>query len=379
MRIKGLDGLRAIAFLLVLLFHTRFGTFGWVGVQLFFVLSGFLITGILLDMKKHMTTGLYFVKFYGRRFFRIIPLYYLYLVLVVLLAVYLIETQNHKKYMLMLWDQLPFAAAYVYNFFMATSLFQETFMFLTHLWSLAVEEQFYIVWPLFVFLIPFRHLKKAFWAAILLAPIFRLFVLWFYQTQSYEIMGDMYRAVYALPLSHVDAFACGALLNLAPKIPKARLQFFILLPMLPLVGMLTDYLAVGQWNIENSFGWALLLPTAYKSVWGYSLLNYVFMLLIHGVAREGWFVRFLEHAWMRYLGRISYGLYVYHYAVYWLVTQIIAPSADKYSGALLTLLFTVMIASLSFHLFERPIDRLKERWFPVDTRQRFQPDGELAR
>lgn len=379
MRIKGLDGLRAIAFLLVLLFHTRFGTFGWVGVQLFFVLSGFLITGILLDMKKHMKTGVYFVKFYGRRFFRIIPLYYLYLLLATLLAVYLIETQNHKKYMLVLWDQLPFAAAYVYNFFMATSLFHETFMFLTHLWSLAVEEQFYIIWPLVIFLIPFHNLKKAFWSAVILAPIFRLFVLWFYQTQSYAILGNMNEAVYALPLSHFDAFACGALLNLIPRISKARLQFFILLPLLPFIGMLADYLTVGQWNVNASFGWELLLPHAYKSVWGYSLLNYFFMLLIYGVARESWFLKFLEHPWMRYLGRISYGLYVYHYAVYYMVTQIIFPTADQYTGALITFLITMLIASISFRFFEKPIDNLKERWFTVDTKQRFMPDEEPAR
>ena len=379
MRIKGLDGLRAIAFLLVFLFHTRYGTFGWIGVQLFFVLSGFLITGILLDMKRHLNTGVYFLKFYGRRFLRIIPLYYLYLLLVVALASYMIASHNHKKYMLMLWDQLPYAAGYVYNFFMATSLFKETFMFLTHLWSLAVEEQFYIVWPLVIFLIPFRNLKAAFWSVLLLAPLFRLFVLWFYQTQSYAILGDMNRAVYALPFSHFDAFACGALLNLIPKIPKAKLQFFILLPLFPLGGMLADYLAVGQWNIEAGFGWQLLLPHAYKSVWGYSALNYLFMLLIYGVARENWFLRFLDHPWMRYLGRISYGLYVYHYATYYMMTQIIFPTVNQFTGALITFVVTVAIASVSFRFFEKPIDNLKERWFAVDTQQRFQPDGEAAR
>jgi len=80
--IKGLDGLRAVAFLLVFFFHAHFGYFGWVGVQLFFVLSGFLITGILLDMKHSLPMAGYFIKFYGRRFLRIFPLYYLYLFLI---------------------------------------------------------------------------------------------------------------------------------------------------------------------------------------------------------------------------------------------------------------------------------------------------------
>ena len=79
--IAGLDGLRAVAFLIVFFFHTRNLPFGWMGVQLFFVLSGFLITDILLRMKEKLPSREFFVKFYGRRFLRIFPLYYLFLTL----------------------------------------------------------------------------------------------------------------------------------------------------------------------------------------------------------------------------------------------------------------------------------------------------------
>ncbi|MBK9210268.1 MAG: acyltransferase [Anaerolineales bacterium] len=79
--IAGLDGLRAVAFLIVFFFHTRNLPFGWMGVQLFFVLSGFLITNILLRMKDQLPRREFFVKFYGRRFLRIFPLYYFYLAL----------------------------------------------------------------------------------------------------------------------------------------------------------------------------------------------------------------------------------------------------------------------------------------------------------
>src|SRR3989304_4593788 len=84
--IAGLDGLRAIAILIVFFFHTRNLPFGWMGVQLFFVLSGFLITDILLRMKESLPRRAFFVKFYGRRFLRIFPLYYFYLALVVALT-----------------------------------------------------------------------------------------------------------------------------------------------------------------------------------------------------------------------------------------------------------------------------------------------------
>src|SRR5215216_2425986 len=89
--IPGLDGLRAIAFLLVFALHTEYLQVGWVGVSLFFVLSGFLITGILLDMKKTLAAKDYFFKFYGRRFLRIFPLYYFYLTVVALLTTWLIS------------------------------------------------------------------------------------------------------------------------------------------------------------------------------------------------------------------------------------------------------------------------------------------------
>jgi len=362
--IKGLDGLRAFAFLLVFFFHAHFGYFGWVGVQLFFVLSGFLITGILLDMKRELPTAGYFIKFYGRRFLRIFPLYYLYLFLIAQLANYLFEHKIRRAYVSMFWDQLPYALVYAYNFFMATSKFVLTSQFVTHLWSLAVEEQFYIFWPLVVFLTPARHLKRVFLAAIGLAPLLRLAVLTFYQQAPFEILGDADTAVYALPFSHLDAFAIGALLNLGVSISKAKAQFLALLVGFPLLGMLTDFLSTGQWNFNNGFGLPLLLPNAYKPVWGYSILNYLFMLLIYGVAREGWFVRVLEHAWMRYLGRISYGLYVYHYIILWLTTEVVFPELPPLPGAAIALPLTILVASVSFRFFEKPITDLKDRWFP---------------
>ncbi len=361
---KGLDGLRGIAFLLVFLFHAHFGYFGWVGVQLFFVLSGFLITGILLDMKRALPTLGYFVKFYGRRFLRIFPLYYVYLFLIAQVAIYLFEQKIRRPYIELFWDQYPYALVYVYNFFMATSKFVQTSQFLTHLWSLAVEEQFYILWPLVVFLTPFKHLKKVFLAVIVLAPLFRLGVMIFYQQASYGILGDANTAIYALPFSHLDAFAIGALINLGISIPQARRQFLILLVAFPILGMLTDFLSTGQWNVDNGFGLPLLLPNAYKPVWGYSILNYIFALLIYGVVREGWFVRLLEQRWLLYLGRISYGLYVYHYAIYWLVSEVIFPEINLILGALIALPLTILVASLSFYLFEKPITDLKDRWFP---------------
>jgi peptidoglycan/LPS O-acetylase OafA/YrhL len=364
-RIQGLDGLRAIAFLLVFFFHAHYGYFGWVGVQLFFVLSGFLITRILLDMKAALPKGRFFIKFYGRRFLRIFPLYYLYLLIASLVASYLLSQHIRKSYMELFWDQVPYALAYIYNFFMATSLYERASQFVTHMWSLALEEQFYIFWPMVIFLAPLKNIKKAFLAVIFLAPVFRLATYLFYQYQPwFEILRqEPTTAVYVLPFSQFDSFAFGALLTVLPRIPRAKTQFFILLVGLPLLGMLTDFLTTGVWNVDNGFGLPLALPNAYKSVWGYSLLNYLFMLLIYGVAREGWFLGLLEHPWMRYLGKISYGLYVYHYAILWLLSFVLLPESNDHLTTIIALILIILIASLSFHAFEKPVMDLKDRWF----------------
>ena len=107
--IPGLDGLRAIAFLLVFALHTDYLQIGWIGVQFFFVLSGFLITGILLDMKKALPPRDYFTKFYGRRFLRIFPLYYFYLLLMSGVSVGLIAIAFRPNYMKLFLEQTKYA------------------------------------------------------------------------------------------------------------------------------------------------------------------------------------------------------------------------------------------------------------------------------
>ncbi len=365
-RIKGLDGLRAIAFLLVFIFHAHFGNFGWVGVQLFFVLSGFLITGILLGMKNSLSAGMYLLKFYGRRVLRIVPLYYLYLFLVWLIVTIMVEHHFRHTFTQIFQKQFPYALYYVYDFMMATNRYEIASSFLTHLWSLAVEEQFYLVWPFVVLLTPKEYLKKVFLIAVGLAPLFRLIILLFYRhTTIHLLQQNPDVAVYALPFSHLDAFAMGALLNLFPKIPRAKTQFLAVLIALPCAGILVDFLTTGQWNPTYGFGLPILLSNAYRPVWGYSVLNYLFMLLIYGVAKEGWFVRFLELPVLNYLGKISYGLYVYHYSLLWITGVFILRDSSNLLVALVALPLTVLTAALSYHGFERPITDLKDRWFAL--------------
>jgi len=366
--IPGLDGLRAIAFLLVFALHTDYLQVGWIGVQFFFVLSGFLITGILLDMKKSLPRRQYFYKFYGRRFLRIFPLYYFYLVLMAAVAIWLISISYRPNYMRIFLEQIRYAAAYVYDFFFATNFVKHS-NFLDHFWSLSVEEQFYIFWPLLILLVPEKALKKLFLSFIVLGPLLRIALFLIHRSGVFRFLGDPASVfIYPLPFSHIDAFAFGAYISRYP-IPKAKGQFFFLFAALPIIGYGSNYLATGGIGPISAFGFPLLLDNAYQFIWGYSLLNYFFAVTVYVVARKKLFVSFLDGKVMQYLGKISYGLYVYHFPVVWFSGRIrdfgLSEPTAKALTALIAFLVTLLIASASYYWLEKPLLHLKDRFFSI--------------
>ena len=369
--IPGLDGIRAIAFLLVFSLHTDYIYIGWVGVQLFFVLSGFLITDILIRMKEKFSAGDYFKKFYGRRFLRIFPLYYFYLLVMFIVTTILISYEYRINYMQLFKDQLPYALAYVYNFFNASSAYNGESWLIGHLWSLSVEEQFYIIWPLLIFLTPKKHLKKLFIAAILAGPLFRMAISFLYKYYGVPFLYPNYTVVtYVLPFSHLDAFGLGAFISRF-EIPKARPQFFILLLLLPVIGFATTYWSTGEWGTSTALGFEYPLGKDLKQVWGYVYLNYTFALFIYLVVREKFLVRILDNKFLSYLGKISYGLYVYHFGIIWFVRRIRDFSIPEQVAKPLTLVISAVllffVASLSYKYLEKPILDLKDRFFPLRT------------
>jgi peptidoglycan/LPS O-acetylase OafA/YrhL len=366
--IPGLDGLRAVAFLLVFALHADYLQVGWVGVQFFFVLSGFLITGILLDMKKSLRPREYFAKFYGRRFLRIFPLYYFYLLLMVGVTLWLVSLHFRPGYMKIFLGQVRYGFLYVYDFFFATS-FARSSNFLDHFWSLSVEEQFYIFWPLLILFVPEKAMKKLFLSFIVLGPFFRLVLFLIQRSGMFHFPADPASwFIYPLPFSHIDAFAFGAYINRYP-IPKAKKQFFILLGALPLIGYAAQYIATGEIGRISAFGFPLFLDNSYQFIWGYSLLNYFFAVTIYMVAKEKVFVRFLDWKPMQYLGKISYGLYVYHAPLLWFAGRIrdlrIPEPTAKPLAALIAFVATLLVASASYHLMEKPILNLKDRFFSL--------------
>jgi peptidoglycan/LPS O-acetylase OafA/YrhL len=372
--IPGLDGLRGIAFLLIFFVHTDYINFGWAGVQLFFVLSGFLITGILVDMKRSVPGGQFFLKFYGRRMLRIFPLYYFYLALAVVLSILLFNLGALTKKMDVFWEHLPYALTFTYNFFYVVA--KEPSMLLSHFWTLSVEEQFYVIWPLLIFLTPEKHFKKLFLGAIAFGLLFRLGFTLVYEVHPMTfVVNGVAHGLYPLTFSHMDAFGMGALLSQF-KFPKSTKQFAVLSVVLPIIGFTANYLSTGSIGPWHGLGFQYLMDNAYQFIWGYSLLNYWFAVAIDAVAREGMFQRVLASKPLTYLGKISYGLYVYHLGVIFLIYRLLGPQINlpnpvtKFLLMLLEFAATFAVASLSYRYLERPILNLKDKYFPLPKEAR---------
>jgi peptidoglycan/LPS O-acetylase OafA/YrhL len=264
-------------------------------------------------------------------------------------------------------DQVWYAVFYVYDFVYRSPAFQQT-QFLDHFWSLSVEEQFYIMWPLLLVLVPQKKLKGLFISFIMLGSLFRILMYLLYLSGSslWVFKQPFELVIYSWPLSHLDAFAFGAYISRYP-IPFPRLQLFLLTGLVPIIGYTATWVATGSLGIISALGYDLSMEVAYQFIWGPTLLNYFFTVLIYCIAREGILTRFLDLPLLRFVGRISYGIYVYHFAVLWFVNRF---SEDRLQGGLPHWLYfsaalgiTVLISTLSYYWLERPILNLKDRFF----------------
>jgi peptidoglycan/LPS O-acetylase OafA/YrhL len=349
--LPGLDALRAFAVLGVILFHRQLFASGWMGVQVFFVLSGYLITRSLYTSRDQRLWE-YLKTFYGRRSLRIFPLYYATLALISVGLFFGASYSEGVK------AGLPYALTYTFNFFHASPGFQHSKM-LGHFWTLAVEEQFYLIWPFLIYFCPRKRLGLALFIVAILGPLLRA-VAYFYGTQlGLPIEERNAAAATVLTTSHIDAFAIGAWAALfPPSLNTKQLIFVFMTVVIAGVGMLIFYDL--PWH---SFGYHAPLEPAYGFIWQVSLLNIAGAVLIDALVRERVFPSLFRVAWLRYLGTISYGAYVFHFPVQALVDRGLRSQPELVRlGA--ELLITFGAASLSYRFFELKFLELKKH-FPV--------------
>ncbi|WP_394822174.1 acyltransferase family protein [Pendulispora albinea] len=365
--IRELDGLRGIAISLVLVHRfwpdrgplhrwASLAELGWVGVDLFFVISGFLIAGILLDTRGDPH---FYRNFYARRMLRIFPLYYLFVAGCLLLFPL---TQPGAYF------ETPFiqsaGSPLWYLFYLGNvpeTIGHDPPYVLGPIWSLAIEEQFYIVFPFVVATLDPARLKKVLLGLIVLAPLFRLLAL--------LLVPSNERIQYLATPCRMDCISYGALLALLLRIePSAvgsRASVARALGVVAALCLVAFPLGV------------LTRTTPWGRVLGYSLVAIAFTVLLAFVLqrRDEAATAFLRWPPLQYVGKICYGTYLLHRPADVFVDKlaerldILDPQSipgGATSVALLVAKFGVAIAfaTASWYAFEKPILRLKDRFQP---------------
>ncbi|HEY2345857.1 MAG TPA: acyltransferase [Xanthomonadaceae bacterium] len=363
-----LDAFRGICISLVFLTHTGYLDCGWIGVQAFFVLSGYLITGILLDSQgQGLDARTHFRNFYVRRALRIFPVYFAYLGATLLLAALAGEpwrSQVPASFML----HAPWLLTYTVNFFRIIS--PVNIALYAHLWSLSIEEQFYLLWPLLLFLTPSRWHVRLCLGIVVAGPLMRLAELAWQLHIDPHAVRSAGKFIYFFTASHLDAFAIGALLNFregsAAVRDIVRLATKWALPTFVAMSAVMLFLArlAGYPISLNSLGWPTYLPYYYAYIWGFTLLNLVFFVAIANIDS---LKAVMDLPPVRRLGKISYGFYIFHYPVLWLVrlkTGAHLGGTDWLSIGAVVAAFAITwaISELSFRCLETPLLRLKDRF-----------------
>jgi peptidoglycan/LPS O-acetylase OafA/YrhL len=352
--LPGLDGIRAIAVIGVLLFHADLTRMqgGFLGVDLFFVLSGFLITSLLLQ-ELDSTGRLKFGAFYLRRARRLLPA--LFLTLAGTLGLALLFARDAVMQVL---KDIPFALTYVTNWayvFRGQSYFEAIGRppLLQHLWSLAIEEQFYLVWPSVVFLLAYlfrRHLHRA----VLLvagvgAVVSTVLMAWSAQRHGYPDLTDP-SPVYFATHTHAMGILTGAAVAALfvgrfqrGTVSRRTSLLASIATVVGIVGVVASFVLVSQYSSALYRGGMLVFAL-------------VCALAVGGAAVPGaWAGNVLGAQPLRYLGQRSYGLYLYHWPVFMLLRPGQDIALSGWANVVLRLGITVVVAELSYRFVEMPV------------------------
>lgn len=340
-----LDGVRATAALMVLFFHCfqirnfdsawgltlqKIGFLGQTGVSLFFVLSGFLITRILLQQKSEPH---YLFNFFMRRALRIFPLYFLYLSLAYFIIPLVFDKNIPDP------SQQFFYWLYLQDFAIT---FRWPSVGPRHFWSLAIEEHFYMFWPFIVLHGNIKSLRIAVFVLIGISIVTRILLV----QGNYE--------TYFFTFARLDEISLGCLLAILEL--EGALEIWSLRKVQIAFGCLIILSGI-LWFQFSSLANPIIQVVKYQFI---SLTYFLAVTWVIMAPAQNWIVRFLSSKFMVYTGSISYGIYVYQaIAIEWMKHYDIQNSLYFFTGVTAVI---YSIATLSFYLIEKPILGLKSRF-----------------
>ncbi|NNC36097.1 MAG: acyltransferase [Hyphomonadaceae bacterium] len=340
--IPGLDGLRALSVLIVIIAHMGFEHIvpGGFGVTVFFFISGFLITRLLLA-ESAKQDGIKLGKFYMRRAIRLYPalLFMVYLTI----CLYLIMGYGRPVFM-----EVAAAVGYFTNFFQVSERIGGTLPFMpwTHLWSLAVEEHFYLGFPLLVifFRKNFRHLALALGAIVLMAAVWRAHILF-----NTNLPAADYN--YMMTDARIDSLAWGCLLSVLLHVKRTAKSFSHMIGFIPTV--------VGFTGIIASF---LIRDETFRYTLRFSLQGFSLFLLVLNL----YYWRTLDFAFsildwkpLAWIGSVSYALYLWHVPM---LDLFVRGLGDNLSVRIAAVAISFAAAAFSFHMVEKPFIAMRRKF-----------------
>jgi peptidoglycan/LPS O-acetylase OafA/YrhL len=327
-------------------------SFGLLGVDLFFVLSGLLITGLLLDAKSRPH---YFRNFYARRTLRIFPLYYLVLTVLFLVLPHVVtlpaDLEHAREHQAWLWT-------YTGNFYIAAKSSWSALTYVSHFWSLAIEEHFYLLWPMVVFVLPREWLERACVGVIVGGLALRI---------ALALGGTSELSISVLTPCRIDTLCVGGLVAAVARRPGGADMLAARCGRAAMV-LAGALLALSAWCATAKLGLPVLHQVRNTL---YALFFGAFSLLSVRPG-PGAVARLLRSRPLTFFGKYSYGLYVYHGLLNWHLGVIgVEPRLDAALGdhalamaarAAIGVGGSTAVAVLSYHLFEKRFLALK-RYF----------------
>ncbi len=326
--IKPFDGLRGLGALFILSYHWPGKiiniSHGWEFMQLFFVMSGYLITMVLIEEKDKFAFGKFALRFYVKRSLRLFPLYFAYLLFWLVIYYATSPANVLHEWSDEIHKHIAYLSTYTYNYMTLVNFFRgvdySAGLLSTHLWTLSLEEQFYLVFPFIVFFLSKKNLRIFLIASIVLAPILRIVVYFLLKkanpADNFWVAQNMVR----LPFLQMDSLAFGALLavfnfeKIKDPVRIFRWATFIIIAIYAANILYTKYVE-GISYYELTYGKKIAenwITHNYLFTYIITMVNAWCMLMLLCLIRGFRMAWLLESKFLVFVGRHSYAIYLFH-------------------------------------------------------------------